>query len=333
MMQGLSRRAFVGLVAVAGGYAVSLAGPGAAQQPTPPRRIGVLLVALSAECKEAQALREGLQDAGYSEGRSMVIEWRYANGDYNQVPGFVADLVERKVELIVVDSTVATRTANVARPTLPIVMAIVADPVGSGLVASLAHPGGNVTGLSVMTTDLLAKRLQLLKEAIPRINRVAVLWNPDTPWHKRAIEDLKAAAPSFSIELTFVSARTDEELKSGFSGISRDHAQALYVVEDALFYTHRSTLLKLASKARLPTSWGQRTSVQAGALMSYGPNLSELFRRSAGYVDKILKGAKPGDLPIEQPTKFELIINLKTAKEFGISIPESILVRADEIIR
>jgi putative ABC transport system substrate-binding protein len=304
-----------------------------AQQPASPRRIGVLLVALSPESKEVQAFRQGLRDAGYAEGRDVMIEWRSANGDYDRVPELAADLVQRKVEVIVVETTLAAQTIKRATSTIPIVMATVADPVGSGLVTSLAHPGGNVTGLSMMITELSAKRLQLLKEAIPRVARVAVLWNPSTPFHAKVIEDLKAVAPSLSIELNFVGARTPEQLGPAFSAVSRAHAQALYVLNDPFFLNHRTTLLKLASKARLPAMCGLRQFVDAGALMSYGPNLGDLFRRSAGYVDKILKGAKPGDLPIEQPTKFEFVVNLKTAKALGIKVPESILLRADEVIR
>ena len=212
-------------------------------------------------------------------------------------------------------------------------MAFAGDPVGSGLVASLAHPGGNITGLSTMATELSAKRLQLLKEAIPRVSRVAVLWNPDTPTYAKAIEELKAVAPSLSIELNFVSARTPEEVGPAFAAVSRAHAEALYIIPDAFFFTHRMTLLKLASKAQLPVTYGDRHFADAGALMSYGPNVDDLFRRSAGYVDKILKGAQPGDLPIEQPTKFELVVNLKTAKALGLTIPQPVLLRADEVIR
>jgi putative ABC transport system substrate-binding protein len=242
-------------------------------------------------------------------------------------------LVQRKVDVIVVDSTVAAQAAKRATSTIPIVMASIADPVGSGLVASLAQPGGNVTGLSIMATDLTAKRLQLLKEAMPRVARVAVLWNPDTSFHTKAIEDLKAAAPALAIELSFVSARTLEEFGPAFASIGRAHAQALYVIDDPVFFNHRMMLFKLASKARLPTMYGLRPFVDGGGLMSYGTNPGDLFRRSAGYINKILKGAKPGDLPIEQPTKFEFVVNLKAAKALGITIPQSILVRADEVIR
>jgi len=303
------------------------------QQPASPRRIGVLLLVYSTESNWAQQFRQGLRDAGYVEGRDVVIEWRSANGDYARVPESAADLVRRKVDVIVVESTVAAQAARRATSTIPIVMALVADPVGSGLVANLAHPGGNVTGLSLMTSELSAKRLQLLKDTIPRLTRVAVLWNPDTPWHAKVIQDLKAAAPSLSIELSFEGARTPEQFGPAFSAVSRARAQALYVIEDPFFLTHRTTILKLASKARLPTMYGGREFADAGALISYGPNRGDLYRRSAGYVDKILKGAKPGDLPIEQPTKFELVVNLKTAKALGLTIPQSIIERADRVIR
>jgi putative ABC transport system substrate-binding protein len=212
-------------------------------------------------------------------------------------------------------------------------MALVADPVGSGLVASLAHAGGNVTGLTIMMPDLSAKQLQLLKETVPWVTRVAVLWNPDTPYSPKMIQELKAAAPSLSIELELVGVRTGEEIDQTFSTVSRTHAQALYVIEDPLFTTHRPSVLRLASRARLPAIYGARHFAREGGLMSYGANYGDLSRRSAGYVDKILKGAKPGDLPIEQPDKFDFVVNLKTAKALGITIPESIVFRADEVLR
>ena len=335
MNRQITRRAFVrGIAALIGSPGLlCLPVKAYAQQPASPRRIGVLLVGLSPESKNAQQFRQGLLDAGYAEGRDLVIDWRSADGDYDRLPELVADLVQRQVEVIVVENTVAARALKVATSTIPIVMAIVADPVGSGLVASLAHPGGNLTGLSLMLTEFSAKRLQLLKEAIPRVARVAVLSNPDAPWHAKVIENLKAAAPSLSIELSFVSVQTPEQLGPAFSSISRAHAQALYVIEDPIFYTQRITLFKLASKARLPVFHGVRQYVDAGGLMSYGANYGDLFRRAAGYVDKILKGAKPGDLPIEQPTKFEFVVNLRTAKALGITIPEAILLRADEVIK
>ena len=331
----IDRRAFAGtLVAIVVSFGLPHFSPKVnAQQKNAPRRIGVLLVAWSLEGKEAQAFRQGLEEAGYVEGRDVVIEWRSAEGDYKRIPNLVADLVRSKVDVIVTDSTIGTRTLQRATSNIPIVMASVADPLGSGFVTSLAHPGGNITGHSTMIAELSAKRLQLLKEAIPSVARVAVLWNLDTPYTSKVIEELKAVAPSLAIELIPVGIRSSEEIASRLSAVDQMHAQALYVVGDAMFIAHRSTLISLASKARIPTTYGYRVYVDDGGLMSYGPNFRELLRRSAGYVDKILKGAKPGDLPIEQPNKFEMVINLKTAKTLGIKIPESILLRADEVIR
>ena len=287
----------------------------------------------SPESKEAQAFRQGLRDAGYSEGRDVVIEWRFANGDYDRVPQLVTDLVQRKVDVIVTDVTFSARAALRATSTIPIVITIAADPVASGLVTNLGHPGANITGLSVMIADLVTKRLQLLKEAMPQATRVAILWNPATPYHTKAVQDIKAAAPSLSITFNFAGARTPEQFGPAFSAAKRAHAQALFVIDAPLFFTHRTTLLQLASKARLPVISGEKQFADAGGLMSYGANYADQLRRSAGYVDKILKGAKPGDLPIELPTQYELVVNLKTAKALGLTIPESILLRADGVIR
>jgi len=323
-------------VALTASSAIVVAPLGAsAQQQASPRRIGVLLGVggSSPESSPAQQFRQGLLDAGYVEGRNVLIEWRSANGDYDLLPSLVADLVQRRVEVIVVVSTFAAQAVKRATSTLPIVMAVVGDPVGSGLVTNLAHPGGNVTGLSSMSNELTAKRLQLLKEAIPRLTRLAVLGNPDAPYHPRVVEDLKAMAPSLEIDLSFVDARTPKEFGPAFSDVSRAHAQALYVIDDALFFAHRASLIKLALKARLPAINAPREFADEGGLMSYGTNVGELWHRSAVYVDKILKGAKPGDLPIEQPTKFELVVNLKTARAIGITIPQSVVARADEVIQ
>ena len=262
-----------------------------------------------------------------------MIEWRSANGDYARLPQLAADLVERKVNVIVADITVATQAAKHATSSIPIVMAIVADPVGSGLVANLAQPGGNVTGLSIMLAELSAKRLQLLKEAIPRLTRVAAVWNPSTPWHAKAVENLKAMAPALAIELSFASVRTPEEIDPAVAAANRAHAQALFVVDGPPLFTHRTTFLKLAAKARLPVISGERQYTDEGGLISYGPNYEDQLRRSAEYVDKILKGGKPSDLPIQQPTTFVLVVNLKTSRLLNITIPESILLRADQVIR
>jgi putative ABC transport system substrate-binding protein len=321
----MKRRSFVALVAGA------LAWPAVARaQQVSPRRIGFLLVGLTAESKQARQFRQGLRDAGYVEGRNIAIEWRVAEGDYKRVPELIADLVRSKVEIIVVDSTVATEVA-MRSTTIPIVMALVVDPVGSGLVKSLAQPGGLVTGLSMMTTELNVKRLELLKEVVPHLARLAVLWNPDHPFHSKVVADLKQIAPSLSIELIFASVRTPDQFGGAFSEVAAK-ADALYVVEDPIFFAHRTALLDLASKAHLATIHELRRWPEHGALMSYGPDLHDLFYRSASYVDRILKGAKPADLPVEQPTKFELVINYSTAKVLNLTVPPGLLTRADEVI-
>ena len=303
-----------------------------AQQPVSPRRVGVLLALLGPDSKEAQAFRQGLRDAGYVEGRDVIIEWRSAEGDYTRLPQLATELVERKVDVIVADTTQATQAARRATSTVPIVMVIVADPVGSGVVTNLSQPGGNITGLSIMLAELSAKRLQLLKDALPRITKVAALWNPPTAYHAKALENLKAAAPSLAIELSAVSARTSEEIGPAFEALNRARAEALYVVDCPPFFTHRTTIVKLAMKARLPAISGERPYTDEGALISYGPSYADQMRRSTEYVDKILRGAKPSGLPIEQPTKFDLVINLKTAKTLGLTIPPSVLLRADQVI-
>ncbi len=326
----LGRREFITLL---GGAAVAWSPTVRAQQQTERvRHIGVLLVGLSPQSKSAQSFLKGLTDAGYPVGRDAMIEWRLANGDYDRVPELVADLVRNKVDVMVMDSTIGTEVAMRSTSTIPIVMALVVDPVGSGLVKSLARPGGNVTGLSMMTSDLNSKRLQLLKEVVAGLTRVAVLWNPDHPFHHQVIKELKALAPSLSIALTFEGVQTDDELDQTFADIRRVGAQALYVVEDPFFFSARMKLLKLTSEARLGTIHELRRWPEEGALMSYGPVLDDLFRRAAIYVDRILKGANPADLPVEQPTKYELAINLKTAKALGLIVPPSLLTTADEVI-
>ena len=325
----MKRREFITLL---GGAAATWPLAARAQQVRLPYRIGVLLVGLSPESNEAKQFRLGLRDAGYFEGRDLVIEWRSAHGNYDQVPALVADLVQSKVDVIVQDSTVGTELTKRATSTIPIVMALVLDPIGSGLVQSLAHPGGNVTGLSMMATEIYPKRLQLLKDINPKLTRVAVLSNPDHPFHVKAVEELKSVAPSGSIELSFAAARTPEQFDSAFSDVTQARAQALYVVEDPIFFAHRTALLKLASAVPLPTIHELLRWPEAGALISYGPDLNDLFRRAAFYVDRILKGTKPADLPVEQPTKFELVINLKTAKTLGLEIPPTLIALTDEVV-
>jgi putative ABC transport system substrate-binding protein len=324
----MRRRKFIKLIGGAATWPLAAR----AQEATSPKRIGFLLVGLSPESKEVQVFRQELRKAGYFEGRNLVIEWRSANGDYDRVPALVADLIRSNVDVIVEDSTIGTQVAKRATSTIPIVMALVLDPIGSGLVESLTHPGGNITGLSMMAMELYPKRLQLLKEVNPQLTRAAVWWNPDHPFHAKAVEEIKAAAPSLSIELSFAAVRKPEQFAPAFSDLTRANAQAFYVVDDPIFFAHRGILLQLASTARLPTIYETRRYPEAGGLISYGPDLHDLFRRAAIYVNRILKGAKPADLPVEQPTKFELVINLGTAKALGLTIPDKLLALADDVI-
>ena len=328
MGQAMRRRDFVKAIV---GLATAWPLTARAQQAASPRRIGFLLI--SPDSKAAESFRQGLREAGYIEGRDVVIEWRVANGDYTRVPELVADLIQQRVEVMVHDSTVGTEVAKRSTSTIPIVMALVLDPVASGLVKSLANPGGNVTGLSMHTEiPLHAKRLQFLKEMIPDLTRAAVMWNPDHPLHGSAIENIKTIGPRMSIELSFVGVRTPEQFAPAFSDIDRAKAQALMVMDDPIFFAHRTILLQLASAARLPTMHDLRRFPEAGALMSYGTDVYDLFRRSATYVDRILKGARPSDLPVEQPSKFELVINLRTAKALGLTVSDRLFALTDEVI-
>ena len=329
----MSRRVTRRQIVLSGGALIACMGLPSMTQSQAPRRIGVLLVGLSKDSRYVKEFSQGLRDAGYVEGRDVVIIWRAAEGDFARVPGIVTELVNDKPDVIAVDSTTGTQALKRATSTIPIVMAIVADPLGSGIVSNLAHPGGNVTGLSQMVAELNAKRLQLLKEVIPRLKQVGVLWDPDTPWHPAVVANLQSVAPSLSMTLKLASATHPEDIEAAFAAFSKANVQALYVIEDAMFYSNRKKILELTAKHRLPGSFGTREFADGGGLMSYGTNLGDLWRRAALYVDKIFKGAKPGDLPIEQPTKFEFVVNLKTADTLGLKIPEAVLLRADEVIR
>lgn len=296
-------------------------------------RLQVIAVSVSEQSEEARAFREGLQEAGYVEGRDISIEWWFAGGRYDSVSKAAIDAVGRKPDVIVVESTPAALATRDATNSIPIVMALVGDPLGSGLIASLAHPGGNITGLTNQTVDLAAKRLQLLKEAIPNARRVVVMFNPETLPNIAIISRLKEAAPGLGIILRFVSVKSIEELRAGFSGLNRSSADALLIVDDAFMASLADQFIPSGMQARLPIVFAHNAFARKGVVLSYAVDHPSMVRHAAGYVDKILKGAKPGDLPIEQPTKFELVINLKSAKALGIRIPQSILQRADEVIR
>ena len=280
-----------------------------------------------------EAFRQGLRELGYVEGQNIAIESRSAEGTDDRLPALAADLVRSKVDVIVATSGAATKAAQQATRTIPIVMSLVNDPVGSGLVASLARPGGNVTGLTIMAPDLMAKRLELLKEVVPKLSRVALLQNPDNPASAAQLREAEAAARALRVQPQTLEARNPQEIEGAFAAMIRERAGALLILSDAIFFTQRRQIAELAAKGRLPSIIGTRDYPVAGGLMAYGPNFLDLERRAATFVDRILKGAKPGDLPAEQPTKFELVINLKTAKALGLTIPQSVLLRADQVIQ
>ena len=273
-----------------------------------------------------------LRQLGYVEGQNIVIESRFSEGRYERVPALAAELVRLKVDVIVA-AAYTPDAAKGATSTIPIVMTNHADPVGSRLVASLARPGGNVTGLSVQSPDLVGKQLQLFKEAVPKLSREAVLSNPIHPGHPRSLREAEVAARSLKMRLQVLEARAPTEFAGAFSAATKESAGALLVVGDPMFFGERTRIVELAAKNRLPLMASQKEYAEAGGLLAYGIDHRDSFRRAATYVDKILKGAKPGDLPIEQPTKFEFVINLKTAKALGLTIPPSLLGRADEVIQ
>jgi putative ABC transport system substrate-binding protein len=280
-----------------------------------------------------EAFRQGLRELGYVEGRNISIESRSAEGKDDRLPALAADLVRSKVDVIVATSGAATRAVQQTTRTIPIVMSLVNDPVGSGLVASLARPGGNVTGLTIMAPDLMAKRLELLKEVVPKVSRVALLQNPDNPASAAQLREAEAAARALGVQPQTLEARNPQEIEGAFAAMIRERAGALLILSDAIFFTQRRQIAELAAKGRVPSIIGTRDYPDAGGLMAYGPNFLDLERRAATFVDRILKGAKPDDLPVEQPTKFDLVINLKTAKALGLTIPQWLLLRADHVIQ
>ncbi len=327
-----TRREFIGTLA--GGL---LTAPLAAdaQQAAKIARIGYLATNLAAASYQPEAFRQGLRDLGHVEGRNVVIEYRDAEGKLERLPALAAELVALKVDVIVAPPTLAAVAAKQAIKTIPIVFAVATDPVGSGLVTSLARPGGNVTGLSSFGPELVGKCLELLKQAVPGVSRVAVLWQPDAHGEhtqKDMLKEAEVAARAQGERLQVVEARGPANFDRAFSDMTRARAGALTVLPSTMFFIERRRLVALAAKHRLPAVYPSREFVDAGGLMAYGSDLADMLRRTATYVDKILKGAKPGDLPVEQPTKFELVINLKAAKALGLTIPPSMLGRADEVV-
>jgi putative ABC transport system substrate-binding protein len=329
----MDRRTFIGTL-TGGLLAAPLAAE--AQQSGKVYRIGFLAPGSSSDLRIRrffEAFRNSLGELGYVEGKNITIESRWAAGKYNRLAGLAAELVRLKMDVIVTNAVPAIRAAKEATSTIPIVMASVVDPVATGLVASLARPGGNITGLSVMTPELVGKQLEMLKEVVPKASRVAVLWNPANLGNAPQLKAAEVAARTLGVRLQPLEARGPSEIDSAFAAMTKEGAGAVVVLVDVMFVDQRTRIANLAATHRLPAVYGTPEPVEAGGLMAYGPSFLYNYRRAAVYVDKILKGAQPADLPIEQPMKFELVINLKTAKALGLTIPQSLLQRADEIIQ
>lgn len=303
-----------------------------AQPPAKLARIGVLTLAVASSTPLAEAFQQGLREHGYVEGQNIAFEYRYAEGRADRLPALAAELVRLKVDVIVTQSNVAALAAKHATQTIPIVMAIAGDPVKAGVVGSLARPGGNVTGLTLIGPELSGKRLQLLKEAVPKIALVAVIWNPTDPPAADFLRETEAAARSLGLKIHAIEARAPAELDAAFKAVADARPSAFFTIANGMFQDNKTRILEFATKSRLPGVFPNRVLAEAGGLISYGPNHAANFRRAAAFVDKILKGSKPADLPVEQPTKLELVINLKTAKALGLTIPPSLLLQADQVI-
>ena len=280
-----------------------------------------------------KAVREGFRNLGYVEGRTIILEVRWAEGRYERLPALATELVQLSVDVLVAFTTPGALAAKSATSKIPVVMVMVGDPVGSGLVASLARPGGNLTGLSLLNPELHGKRLELLRDILPRVSRVAILTNPGNPIHAVFWKETQAAAQALALQLQLVEVRGPEDFAGAFAAAVGGHAGAIIAFDDPLTLGYSTQIVALAAKNRLPVIYGFREFPEVGGLMSYGANRRDLYRRSTVFVDKILKGSKPADLPVEQPTKFELVINLKTAKQIGLTIPPNVLARADKVIR
>ncbi len=308
--------------------------PAAAQQPTKIARIAFLGGATApALSKRLESFRQGLHELGYFEGKNIVIDYRYGGGNQGLLPAFASELVSSKVDVIITGGPLSTRAAREATTKIPIVMAFDNDPVGNGFVASLARPGGNITGLSTLYPEISGKQLDLLKEIFPRLSRVAVLGNLNEPGNEQALKETERATSAFRAQVQYFDVNSSEDIETAFQAASKARVDAALVLAGAVFFSHRARVADLAIKSRVPAVYQATEYVDAGGLMTYGVNINDLFRRAATYVDKILKGAKPADLPVEQPKKFEFVVNLKAAKQIGLTIPPNVLARADQVIR
>ncbi len=304
-----------------------------AQQPKKIPRLGFLVGgSLSSSTQNIEAFRQGLRELGYVEDQNIVIDYRFAEGKLDRLPELAAELLRLRVDVIVTAGSNPARAAQKATTTIPIVMANAADPIADGFVASLARPGGNMTGLSRMAPDLSGKRLALLKETVPKASRVAVLWHPSTGGQPRS-KEIEAVARALGMTFQSLQVQTPNDFDGVFQAAKRERADVLFIISNGFTNSHRKPIVELAAKNRLPAMCEEREFVEAGGLMSYGPYNRDLYRRAATYVDKILKGTKPADIPVEQPMKFEFVINLKTAKQIGLTIPHEVLARADKVIK
>jgi len=312
---------------------VALAAPLAsfAQQQPKVWRIG-FLAADSSSTRIYEGFQQGMRELGYVEGKNFIIQWHFADGKYERLPGLAAELVRLNADVIVAGTTLSVQAANQATDTIPIVMVAVPDPVGEGFVARLSRPGGNITGLSNIVTEVSAKHLELLRAAVRKLSRVAVLINPLNPSDSLILEQIHGAAYSAGVKILAIEASTASQIEAGFGAMTRARTEALIVAADSHFDVQRHQIAKLAVKNRLPAISSNREMTEAGGLLSYGQDLAEHYRRAATYVDKILKGAKPGDLPVEQPTRLQLVINRKTAKAIGLTISQELVLRADKVI-
>jgi putative ABC transport system substrate-binding protein len=305
-----------------------------AQQPKKVPRIGFLSgVSPSVISPRIEAFRQGLRELGYVEGKNIVIEWRFAEGKSDRFPALAAELVRLKVDVIVSAGPPLTRSAKQATSTIPIVMGFDDDPVGSGFAASLARPGGNITGLSTLSPEISGKQLELLREVVPKLSRVAVLGNATQPGSPQALREINLAADGFGVQLQYLEVQGPKDIETAFRAANKDRADAVLVLAGPVLASQRKQVADLAAKNRLPTIYNRPEFVEEGGLVFYGVSYTDLYRRAATYVDKILKGTKPADLPIEQPRKFELWFNLKTAKQIGLTIPPNVLARADKVIK
>jgi putative tryptophan/tyrosine transport system substrate-binding protein len=330
----LAPRTMLSALSVFGALLFALCSSVEAQQPQKVPRIGFLGGAtLSAIAARTEAFRQGLRELGYVEGKNIIIEWRSAEQKLDRLPGLAAELVRLKVDVIVTGGPLPTRSAKEATSTIPIVMAFDTDPVGNRFVASLARPGGNITGLSDFAPEISGKGLELLKDIVPRLSRVAVLGTSTRPGNAQSLKETELAAVALGVKLQHLDVLTPKDIETAFRAAGNEHADGALVLQSSIHFSQRTQIAELAVKSRLPATYPRREFVEDGGLMSYGVSISDLDRRAAIYVDKILKGAKPADLPVEQPTKFELVINLKAAKQIGLTISPNVLSRADKVIK